>query len=310
MSTTNTPSVDRQAYMELYDPGRNQDKFYQITRTGKWVWCQWGRCGTKGQWKRESFAADWRADEMFSVKLAEKRRKGYALKSGSVPLPDDAQPNATSTAQAAEPATPPSESDSGLDSANSLFLLSWKAEEAITQHDLETAAELTNRILDYSQHLQEPRFRLVSGEDWRQVTFTEDGEQVASFGFPPKDFLDKLSSREYRAVMELGVSRDGWLSNNGTGAGIIITSRKWMDFPIRLFLSILQVNCGLEVSDSDNTEYSQSGLLVTPAHAGFAWYPAWKDGLQQAVEELWFVRGSSRVVFSAPLEEEGRNYAW
>ncbi|MBU0501457.1 MAG: hypothetical protein KJ558_10200 [Gammaproteobacteria bacterium] len=207
------------------------------------------------------------------------------------------------------PPVPPVSTQEPEQEAEQGYFLQWKANKAIAQSDLETAAELVNRILSGCQHLFKPRLILQAGEDWRQVYFLVDGKQVAAFGYPSLSFLDSLTSRERKAVMELGTSRDGWLSNNGTGQGIITTGKQLFDFPVRLFLSILAHNNGLAVSCSDNLEYHATGLSVTSALEDFAWYPLWGE-LAPLVGQHWFVVGSTRIFVNAPIEEGECVYAW
>lgn len=290
------PTVDQHAYLECYDPARNHDKFYQAARRGKVVCLQWGRCGTKGQSKVETFSTEISAQRAFDEKIDDKRRKGYRVAHGAMEFPAGFADTA-----------PVSDPDTDTDPAD--YFLQWKAERPIAQADLETAAELVNRIISRTQHLLSPRFILQEGEDWRQVYFLADGEQVAAFGYPPVAFLESLTSRERKAVMEMGTSRDGWLSNNGTGQGIITTGKQLFDFPVRLFLSILAHNNGLAVSCSENLEYGATGLRVSRDLEGFDWYPLWHE-LAPIVDEHWFVVGSTRVFVTAPIEEGERQYAW
>jgi len=292
----------KSVYLEYYDSARNADKFYQATLKDSSVCYQWGRCGTKGQAKVETHSSERAASQALDEKVSEKARKGYSRTGGSVPLPQEFS-QAASPPPKKEPETNPDQ-----DSEPASYFLNWKAARPIDAAALEESAELTRRIIDHCQHLLPQRFLLQSGEDYRQVLFFEDGEQVAAFGYPPMAFLDALTTRERKAVLELGTSRDGWLSNHGTGQGIISTGKKMFDFPVRLFLSILAGSHGLEVSCSDGLEYG-TGLAVTPTMEDFEWYPLWTE-LKPLVEAHWFVQGSTKVLYSAPPTEGERTYAW
>lgn len=299
--------ADRSEYLEYLDPARNHDKFYQATRFGNSVCFQWGRCGTKGQSKIEEFATEWQASNAMDEKLEEKKRKGYHAASGNAPLP-----KAFFKAVPPLEPKPKTDADSDPESESSQYFLQWKTTRPITPDALKEAAVLAGAILARCGAIFPQELTLLHAEDapahTGRASFYRDGEKVADFGYPPMSFLDSLSSRERKAVMELGTSRDGWLSNNGTGQGIITTGKSLFDFPVRLFLSVLSGRCGLEVSCSDEQKYHK-GLTVTVAHESFEWHPFWGQ-LKPIVEEQWLVHGSTRIIFTAPAAEGERRYAW
>ena len=189
------------------------------------------------------------------------------------------------------------------------YFLQWKAGTPVPDEALGDAAVITGTIIDQSVELHLFQRMEVRHDKSEHVTrFFVNGEQVAAFGYPPKEFLDTLTSRERKAVMELGTSRDGWLAQNGTGTGIIVTGKKVFDFPVRLYLSILATRNELKLSCSDEMKYENHGLVVNESHSEFEWYPFWGE-LKPVVERHWFVQGQTKVVFTSARAAESK-HAW
>lgn len=171
------------------------------------------------------------------------------------------------------------------------YFLEWHAEQSVQHVHLREAYEVVDQVIKVAQ-VHEVAVVL----DGDLVIF-ESATDKCWFGYPPRSFLDELTPRERTAVVEVGASRDGYLSIHGTGAGVIQTNRGWVDLPVRLFLSVLANKAHLEISDSDDAEYGTRGIRVGPGHEKFAWYPRWPE-IKSAVKTVWFVDGENTVVLN------------
>jgi predicted DNA-binding WGR domain protein len=67
----------RKTYLELCDPANGSHKFYEVTVEGTTVTVPFGRIGTNGQIKTDSYASAVDALQAAEKKIAEKLHKGY-----------------------------------------------------------------------------------------------------------------------------------------------------------------------------------------------------------------------------------------
>ncbi|MCG7871040.1 MAG: WGR domain-containing protein [Candidatus Thiodiazotropha lotti] len=301
MATSTDLKIDRQTYMERHDLAKNMHRFYQVTRSGNVVCLQWGRIETvsPGQTKIEICDSDSDALNMANTMVSEKLTKGYVVvQEKSALLPESPIAKAREKARrkenqaGPEPESPPE------------YYLQWKAHQPLSTEALQDAAALTRKVLDQCHLPLQMRHDTTD----HVTRFYMAGEQKAAFGYPPRDFLESLSSRERQAVTHMGTSRDGWLAQDGTGQGIIVTGKELFDFPVRLFLSILATRHGAEVNCSDELTYGV-GFIVPESPEMFAWYRLWRR-LRPIVEELWFVHGSTRISFATGANKNDCRYAW
>lgn len=301
MAKSKDLKIDRQTYMERHDPTKNMHRFYQVTRSGNVVCLQWGQIDTdsSGQIMIEICDSALEAQRMADSKVSEKLAKGYVVvQEKSALLPESPIAKAREKARRGDnPAEP--EPEFSLE-----YYLQWKTHQPLSTEALQDAAALTGKVLDQCHLPLQMRHDTTD----HVTCFYMAGEQKAAFGYPPRDFLESLSSRERQAVMHMGTSRDGWLAQDGTGQGIIVTGKELFDFPVRLFLSILATRHGLEVNCSDELTYGV-GFSVPDSHSAFAWYRFW-GRLKPIVEELWFVHGSTRISFATKANEGDCRYAW
>lgn len=73
--TTIAPTTERLIYTDL---NANNNKWYEIERSGTTVTAKWGRVGApSGQAKTFSFGTEEQAEKAFAKKVAEKMKKGY-----------------------------------------------------------------------------------------------------------------------------------------------------------------------------------------------------------------------------------------
>ena len=301
MANSTNSGIDRQTYLERRDPALNMYRFYQVTRSGSVVCLQWGRIdpNSQGQVKIEICGSVVEAQCLADAKVSEKRAKGYVVvEDKSAMLPESPMEKAKAEARpddgrsVPEPEPPPE------------YYLQWKTRQPLFPEALRDAAALTRSILDRC-HLP---LQMRHDENDHVTRFYLEGEQKAAFGYPPGDFLRSLSSRERQAVMHMGTSRDGWLAQDGTGQGIIVTGKALFDFPVRLFLSILATRHGLEVNCSDELAYG-IGFTVPESPKAFAWCRSW-NRMRPIVEELWFVHGSTRISLATGVDNNDCRYAW
>lgn len=290
--------VDEFAYLEFHDSNQNAHKFYQISREGKLVHYQWGRVGTKGQHQVKEFGSAAQASSAFHDRLRRKGGEGYE----DTPRPSGAPEI---------PLSGPTQTQDLDDSRDDNYFVEWSVEETLEEEALQEACTITQSVLAEVPHL-DTNIKYVEphGVTGGHVKFFAGGEHVGSFGFPPQEFLDSLTQRERRAVLEMGTSRDGWLSATGKGQGVINTDMSMWDFTVRVFLSVLTVKHGVEVSCSSDHATGMMGLRVDSTdHGDFAWYPHWKNVIKPAVQKHWFVEGDSNVVV---LDDDDADamYAW
>ncbi len=286
MTSRHPDGVDEFEYLESHDAQRNSHKFYQLAREGRLVHFQWGRVGTKGNGKVKEFGSEGRASNVFHDHLQTKLNEGYERAA----RPSDAPEVPVSGTSPASPDAPATSED---------YFLEWSVEQG---RELEEAALNAAYQTTWSVLAEVPELGLSldyfgpHGVTGGHVKFYEDGEHKTSFGFPPQSFLDALSSRERRAVLELGTSRDGWLSATGKGQGVISTDKSKWDFAVRLFLSVLATRYDLKVSCSLDLEYGTRGVRATETeHSQFGWFPFW-NALKPAVGKHWFVEGDSNII--------------
>jgi predicted DNA-binding WGR domain protein len=301
MAKTTNIGIDRQTYLERRDPAQNMFRFYQVSRSGSVVCLQWGRIDTNspGQVKIEICGSALEAERLADSKVGEKLAKGYAVvEDKSAVLPESPIEKAKGEARQGDGQSVP-EQESPPE-----YYLQWKARQPLSPEEIQDATALTRRILDRCHLPLQMRYDV----DDHVTRFYKEGEQMAAFGFPPRDFLRSLGSRERQAVMHMGTSRDGWLARDGTGQGIIVTGKALLDFPVRLFLSILATRHGLEVSCSDELAYGV-GFTIPESPREFAWYRSW-NRLRPIVEELWFVHGSTRISLTTGADKNDCRYAW
>lgn len=293
--------VEEFEYLEFHDDKANSHKFYQLARKGQLVVYQWGRVDTKGQVQVKEYSGPGRASVALQEKLSEQLREGYerAPRPSSAPdVPSDLNNNSA-------PSDPSSQG----------YFLAWTVdgEHALDEQAIERTVAIVQAVLaDVPGLGLTVNYTGPHGVTGGHATFLEDGNRKATFGFPPQDFLDSLTSRERKAVLELGTSRDGWLSANGKGSGVITTDKSHWDMAVRLFLSILASRYGTDVSCSASFAYGTIGLRVTEAeHSDFEWYRHW-DSIRVAVAKHWFVEGDSSVIVvdSTSIGTSDTQYAW
>lgn len=185
------------------------------------------------------------------------------------------------------------------------YYLAWQATQPISSAEICAAADLAQRILVDAGNPADMGIHWVQGDFGCHVEVRADSS-IAWFGYPPQPFLDSLSGRERIAVLEQGASRDGWLSAKGTGQGVMVTGKETVDFPVRLFLSILSGKSQNRLTVTDSDELDLTGRISLPLDVEqFAWFPLWETRLKHAVEKHWVVEGQAAKVTSTDTQ-----YAW
>ncbi len=185
------------------------------------------------------------------------------------------------------------------------YYLAWQATQPVSTADLCAAADLAQQILVDAGNPAYMEIHWVEGELGGHVEL-RSADTFAWFGYPPRSFLDSLNARERIAVLEQGASRDGWLSAKGTGQGVMVTGKETVDFPVRLFLSILAGKSQSRLMVTDSDELDLTGRVSLPLDVEqFAWFPLWETRLKQAVETHWVVEGQAARVTSTDT-----HYAW
>lgn len=309
MAPAQQAGVDELEYLEYHDTQENSHKFYQLARKGHLVSFQWGRVGTKGQEQVKEYSGIGRAVTALQDKLSVKRNEGYERETRPSDAPEvpSALTNQASPDGQAAPGAPLEES----------YLMEWAVDDAhvLDESALQQAWSTARAVLNEAPELGlDVVYVKPHGVTGGHVQFIQKDDRSrtvkAHFGFPPESFLDSLTSRERKAVLELGTSRDGWLSANGKGQGVMFTDKSTLDFAVRLFLSILATRHDVTVSCSDEMEYGTRGLRVAPAdHSQFEWYPLWEPVLKPAVAKHWFVEGDSTVII-VDEQDSATPYAW
>ncbi len=289
-------------YLVMVDPSRNVDKHWQITRNGKRVLRQWGRRGGGPQHGIKEYGTVYQASEAMVSAIEQKRAKGYQDASGSIPLPPEFQKEGV-----------PVDTRSG-------YFLAWKALAPVSGDDLREAAAVVIRVVKEFESSLGPRFDVVVQEqavEWPQGTkdavqirFMESGcEEAIWFGFPSPDFLTSIGPVQEDSLLKHDVSRDGWLTPSGKGQGTIDTHRRWVDFPVRLFLAVLSMNGKVEVSDADDQMYGNRGFRFNLAdHRDFVWSEHWETGLKPAIQAHWVIEGEGLLIGKPSLEKSP--FAW
>ena len=64
-------------YATYFDPEKNSDKFYLIGHVGSEVFRNWGRRGTEGQFRSDSFDSPENAEDFVMEQFGSKIKKGY-----------------------------------------------------------------------------------------------------------------------------------------------------------------------------------------------------------------------------------------
>lgn len=203
---------------------------------------------------------------------------------------------------------PVEEPENARDDRGKSYFLAWETRLGMTDEALLAAFEVTNIILEEAGQpggMCITFFPRQGEEGCRVHLMSDDGE--AHFGFPPLSFLDGLNRRERVAVMEKGTSRDGWLSAAGTGQGTIITDKGMIDFPVRLFLSVLRgkSSAAIEILDSDDADISAQ-MCLPRFPSDFRWHPFWNDILRPVVAKHWLLDGQVALI----SRTDDSQYAW
>lgn len=125
--------------------------------------------------------------------------------------------------------------------------IAWRAAQPILIDHLAEAAEVVNAVCAEVGHA-------ATVVETGQVAFYDlvGDTKVLRFGYPPQRFIDSLSLSERKALMGRNVSRDGWLSVNGSGTGALETGPTFHAFTVRLFFSVLVRNAnGFSAAEED-----------------------------------------------------------
>lgn len=260
----------------LFYMADGSEKFWAVSVEGNVCHTFFGRRNTKGQVRTKEFANP-RAAESYSMKkYEEKIKKGYETRfnadSEKRLLEDLFRKHKIIVSTEPEP-----EPD---DSETTTF--AWAARKAITLVHLNEAVTLVNTVLN-TAGLRPCVLLTPEG----QVTFSAADGADLNFGYPPRSFIDGLPPVARKALMERNVSRDGWLSVNGTGSGTIEYGESLHQFTVPLFFAVL-------IRSAD--DFSVVDLYDNKKNLGVCldWdrikipqgYP--KEDLVRAVREHWF----------------------
>ena len=268
-------SPSQSIYLVLIDDSQNKRRFWEAIQRGRHVLLRWGRLETAGQQKLLSFDTAVDAEAEYISRVDAKRQEGY----GSEQRPADAE-------------VPGKLLDMAL--ASKPYSLTWKITgKPVTNQLLREVAAAVDAVLLVTGRFEGMQAEWVSESTHGHIRL-QAGAQTVCFGFPPQKFVDGLPDREAQSLMNGTISRDGWLSMNGAGNGILFTGYKAIDFPVRLMLTILKARCmneGIEVSARDTLgECIESDFRLSEQALLMDWFEHWPFFENALAEHGWLYR--------------------
>lgn len=141
------------------------------------------------------------------------------------------------------------------------YSMYWRSLRALSHGEVLEAAEICRQVLKDAEGLH-PLDISIEDSDAAygpRVVFS-DASQKRYFGFVPKRQYDALQESSRLGLEQASAGYKSWLTPNGLGRGAIQTDGEWVDFLVRLFLSIL----------------TRDGKLLVSCDLGHS-YPFWFD---------------------------------
>lgn len=285
--------MERVLFYDESGSGKFWDKFWAVSVRNDTCYIFSGRNGTKGN--KIAYKPGSNAIYYANAKLSEKTREGYVDASVMFNSFDHNAFLARKfrehgiSADADIPQEPPAPDNPGRS-------IAWSAPKPITIDHLNDAVTLVNTVLNTAGLA--PCFHLTPEG---QVTFSAVDDNDLHFGYPPQAFMDGLPLTARKALIERGVSRDGWLSINGVGSGTLEYGESLHQLTVPLFLAVLIRNAGgFSAVDGDN---GKLGICLDWDRIKIPQgYP--KENLVRAVREHWFTNDTKvRILEDANTSE-------
>lgn len=220
----------RTFYLEYHDAAENKHKFWRGIHKGRFFLGHWGRVDTEGQTKLWTHHSSNAAAVAWQEKYDQKIEAGYREARDLMSEEELAQRLKAKLAE--EP-----------------YELYWESEPGhpiVPEHLMQAASE-AEKALGQLGHPRETLLRYMP--DGQGHVRIENDMDVVCFGYPPPEAIANWTA-DGRKPPATFKSRDGWLGSDGTGRGVIVTYRRWIDLPARIFLARLKAAAGLRVTDT------------------------------------------------------------
>lgn len=210
-------------------------------------------------------------------------------------------------------------------------ILRWKTTRRVSTKDIKKAWEAVGRVIDGSRTIDGTARvdipMIVTSAGMASIYFDVPEEprkesdssvyfdSSLHFGYPTQSTVESMTPTHRRLYEAQGT--DNWLNPNGEGSGSFDTNFLLVDFPLRLFLSVLCSERALEVTGHDGVKFT-SGFAVPDDLEAFKWNPLWEETLRPAVEKHWLRKGQTNklitpegAIFSyVPESTDGYDYTW